>query len=250
MEIDETFWNASIQDLKRGFRHNRDNYECLLCGHIIAKGIIYPHQGVLLEAKSYMRLHIKEAHTSVFDFLIGLDKKLTGLSDHQKTLLKLFYQEKTDAEIQELTGIGASSTIRNHRFNFKEKERQSKVFLTMMELLKQKDDQLDQFIGVSKTSKMVDDRYNVTLPEKQKIIEKYFPQGTGGKIKNFPPKEKIRLIIVSEIAQRFTRGTFYTEKEVNEILKPVHDDYVLIRRYLIEYGFLERKADGSRYWLK
>jgi hypothetical protein len=30
----------------------------------------------------------------------------------------------------------------------------------------------------------------------------------------------------------------------------VYDDYVTVRRYLIEYGFLDRKDDGSQYWLK
>ena len=30
----------------------------------------------------------------------------------------------------------------------------------------------------------------------------------------------------------------------------MYEDYVHIRRYLIEYGFLDRKADGSAYWVK
>ena len=41
----------------------------------------------------------------------------------------------------------------------------------------------------------------------------------------------------------------YTEKELNTILVESFDDYVTIRRYLIEYGFLDRKKDGSRYWI-
>ncbi len=34
------------------------------------------------------------------------------------------------------------------------------------------------------------------------------------------------------------------------ILKPIYHDYVMIRRYLIEYGFLDRHRDGSAYWVK
>jgi len=37
---------------------------------------------------------------------------------------------------------------------------------------------------------------------------------------------------------------------VNEIIKNRYPDFVTIRRYLIEYGFMERKPNGSEYWLK
>ena len=40
------------------------------------------------------------------------------------------------------------------------------------------------------------------------------------------------------------------EKEVNEILKTVYTDYVMLRRYLIELGYMDRNKDGSTYWLK
>ena len=46
-----------------------------------------------------------------------------------------FYQGKSDKDIQKELEIGSSSTIRNHRFVFREKERQAKVFLALMELL-------------------------------------------------------------------------------------------------------------------
>jgi len=250
MEIDETFWSAQIDDLRKGFIENRDNYECLLCSKIISKGIIYPDNEILYEPESYMKLHIEKTHKSVFNYLINLDKKITGLSDHQKKLLQLFYEGKSDSEIQNLTGIGSSSTIRNHRFVLKEKERQSKIFLTIMELLKQKDKGIHQFININKTAKMVDDRYNITLAEKDKIIKKYFPDGSTKRLINFPPKEKIRLLIVGEIIKNFNKGFRYTEKEVNEIITKSYDDYAIIRRYLIEYGFLDRKPDGSQYWVK
>jgi hypothetical protein len=37
---------------------------------------------------------------------------------------------------------------------------------------------------------------------------------------------------------------------VNEILKNAYEDYATLRRYLIEYDFMDRKADGSQYRLK
>jgi len=58
------------------------------------------------------------------------------------------------------------------------------------------------------------------------------------------------LIALRKIAEKFQNSRIYREKEVNEILKGYYDDYVTLRRYLIEYGFLARKSDGSQYWLK
>jgi hypothetical protein len=186
----------------------------------------------------------------VFDYLINLDKKLTGLTDHQNRLLRLFFDGKNDAEVQKEMEIGSVATIRNHRFVLKEKERQAKVFLTLMELLKEKDHHAPKFLPPHKTAKMVDDRYNVTEKEIDSIIQKYFPEGPNGPLSKFPLKQKQKLVVLMEITKCINPDQTYSEKEINEILKATHADYVNLRRYLIEYGFLDRKADGSQYWLK
>lgn len=250
MGVSELFWNASLEELKNGYVQDEFHYICLLCGKKFEKGIIYSEDGLLYEAGRYVRLHVEKNHQSVFDYLIQLDKKITGLTDHQNSLLRLFYQGKSDKEIQQEMGIGSGSTIRNHRFALKQKERQSKVFLVMMELLKERDKHAPDFVSFHKTAKMVDDRYNVTEKEKDKILKKYFPEGTDGPLTTFYLKEKQKLVVLQEIAKRFESDRTYTEKEVNQILKVVYDDYVILRRYLIEYGFLDRKPDGSQYWVK
>lgn len=94
-----------------------------------------------------MRVHIEREHASVFEHLVNLDKKITGLSDHQNSLLRLFYLGKSDSEIQGELGIGSSSTIRNHRFVLREKERQAKVFLVLMELLKESNKKAPRLIS-------------------------------------------------------------------------------------------------------
>ncbi|CAH0314913.1 hypothetical protein SRABI84_05013 [Peribacillus simplex] len=250
MKNAEMFWSASQDELKQGYIEGENQYVCLLCGNEIEKGVVYPKDGVLYEAKRYMRIHIEHAHHSVFEYLIDLDKKLTGLTDHQNRLLRLFYQGKNDAEVQEEMGIGSPSTIRNHRFVLKEKERQAKLFLALMELLKDKDEHAPAFIPLHQKARMVDDRYNVTEDGRVTVLKKYFPKGSQDALKSFPPKEKQRLIILQEIMNRFENERKYEEKEINQILGAVYHDHVLLRRYLIEYGFLDRKPDGSQYWLK
>ncbi|MFZ7942919.1 DUF2087 domain-containing protein [Neobacillus sp. 19] len=247
MEISNIFWSASLEELKCGYIQENDSFTCLLCGERIEKGIVYPYEDKLYEAERYMRIHIEDTHQSVFEYLIDMDKKLTGLTEHQKNLLSLFYQGKNDKEIQKVLGIGSASTIRHHRFALKEKERQAKTFLALMELLKEKDEHAPAFVPVHKTATMVDERYNITQDEHEQFLHKYFSEGI---LTRFPQKEKQRLVILREISNHLKTDYNYDEQELNQILKGIYEDYILIRRYLIEYGFLERKSDGSSYWLK
>ena len=249
----ERFWESSLEEMKRGYWEDMAGYGCLLCGHSLEKGIIYQEDGVLYEAEKYMQVHIQKKHNSVFDYLLGLDKKMTGLSEHQKELLQLFYQGKSNAEIQNEMGIGSSSTIRHHRFVLKEKARQARVFLVLMELLKEMDKSKPSSSDSATTQNpapVVVGSFRLTLEEVDKILKRCFPEGTDGQLKTFDLKLKSRLVVLREIAKRFGAQRIYHEKEVNEILKAVYADYVTLRRQMIEYGFMDRKSDGSEYWLK
>ncbi|WP_144510501.1 DUF2087 domain-containing protein [Bacillus sp. FJAT-22090] len=250
MGISELFWNADLEQLKAGYVEEAEIFTCLVCGEKVEKGIIYPQEGVLWEAERFMKRHIEQEHGSMFYYLIGLNKKLTGLTDHQNSLLRLFYEGKSDAEIQAALNIGSSSTIRNHRFVLKEKERQAKIFLTMMELLKEKDNHAPSFLPLHKHATMVDDRYNITKEEQDDVEKKFFPNGIDGPLLKFPKKEKQKLATLRVIIKRFDIEKVYSEKGINEVLKNVYADFVTLRRYLIEYGFLDRKDDGSEYWVK
>jgi hypothetical protein len=250
MEISNLFWGASLEELKQGYIEDKNSLLCLLCGKKIEKGIIYPYENRFYVAERFMRIHIEHIHKSVFEYLINMNKKLTGLSDHQKNLIRLFYQGKNDKEIQKELSIGSTSTIRHHRFVLKEKERQAKVLLTIMESLKEKDEHAPAFLPVHQTTTVVDDRYNITREEQNKIIKQYFPAGTTNPLTKFPSKEKQRLVILREIALQLNAEQIYDEQKLNLKLKYFYDDYALIRRYLVEYGFLDRKLDGSEYWIK
>lgn len=251
-DLSELFWDSSIEEIKKGYVYDADskNYICLICGKSFAKGIIYSEDGIFYEAEKMAEVHLSTAHSSMFEYLLNMNKKYTGLTDHQKKLLNYFYQGYTDSQIvQELEG-GSQSTIRNHRFTLKEKEKQAKVFLAIMELLGGKTAKKQSFISIHRSAKMVDERYAITEQENEKILNTYFKEGLEGPLSEFPLKEKRKVAILRHLVKKFQRDKKYTEKEVNDILKPIYDDYVILRRYLIEYGFMERNRDGSCYWLK
>ncbi len=66
-------------------------------------------------------------------------------------------------------------------------------------------------------------------------------------LKTIPSKFSMKFYVLKEISKHFKKNRVYTEKDVNSILSMIYPDHVEIRRYLVDFGFLERKADGSIY---
>jgi len=73
-----------------------------------------------------------------------------------------------------------------------------------------------------------------------------------GRLKLFPAKKKYKIISLMYLSTKFEPDITYTEKEVNAIIENYHSfqDKWLLRRELIDKGFLERLTDGSKYWMK
>jgi hypothetical protein len=67
-----------------------------------------------------------------------------------------------------------------------------------------------------------------------------------GRIVTMPAKRSKRLVVLDYAAALFEVGVHYPELEVNSRLRTIFDDYVALRRYLIDEGFLAR-ANGE-YW--
>lgn len=238
--------DAEVLDLQRGYEELKHSFRCVFCGQVYLKGEIFPVGERFFVAEMRMKIHVTEEHQSAFHGLLSLDKKDTGLSDVQKELLTLFYEGHDDKEVMKRSTANSVSTIRQHRFKLREKERQAKVYLAIMQNLKNH----TTYVEVHKGATQVDERYAITKAETEKVLATYFKDGLDGKIETIPSKEKRKIILLQHIIKRFQVNKQYTEKEMNEILKGVHDDYVSLRRYLIEYGFFDRNNDGSLYWMK
>jgi predicted transcriptional regulator len=69
-----------------------------------------------------------------------------------------------------------------------------------------------------------------------------------GRIKAFPVQRKKELVILRHVAKAFDPRRRYTEKEVNALLRRFSDDTARLRRYLVEFGFMERQGGGGEYW--
>ncbi|MGG7056916.1 DUF2087 domain-containing protein [Clostridium nigeriense] len=249
----EFFWNASIEEIEKGFIESKDEIKCLVCQESFEKGRIYEIDGKFYDSMKAAEFHIKERHKSMLTYLLNMNSSYTGISSSQKSVIELIALGYTDKEIAQKLGI-ANSTIRNYRYKLREKEKQSKLFLATMNLLtkniNKKINMLEEDIicDAHKGATTLDDRFNISKDEKIKVIETYMDE--NGALKSYPSKEKKKIILLGEIIKNFNVGKKYQEKEVNRILKRIFEDYVTIRRALIQYGFLDRSRDCSEYWVK
>lgn len=87
------------------------------------------------------------------------------------------------------------------------------------------------------------------LPEDERRLVSNYVQADGS-LKMIPSQTKKIKIILEYVIKAFELDVNYSEKEVNEVLKKFHPDTAILRRYLVDYGFLARERDGSRYWRK
>lgn len=64
---------------------------------------------------------------------------------------------------------------------------------------------------------------------------------------SIPAKRRARVVILLELLRLFEEGRRYSEREVGDIIAPVHEDVALLRRELVDYRYLSRE-DGV-YWV-
>ncbi len=83
--------------------------------------------------------------------------------------------------------------------------------------------------------------------EDQQVLREYT---SDKKLTHLPTKQKKLLVILRWLSTLFETGKLYSEAEVNGVLKSVYEeDYVSLRRDLVDLGYLRRERGGGKYWL-
>lgn len=198
--MEELIRNANIEDFRRGYIWNSKEaqFVCIICGEKIG------------DNDNSVNTHIVK-HGNSIERLLLLDKKYTGLTEIQKEFLTMISNRYTDKEIASKLAC-AESTVRNMRFALRERARQARAFLAVMELAEEK-----------------------------------MPTVTQPKLRIFPAKEGKRKELLPRFASLFEPNKEYTEMEVKKLIKTIYEDDATIRRYLVDYGYLSRNSDGSKY---
>ena len=77
---------------------------------------------------------------------------------------------------------------------------------------------------------------------REKVIKAFFEYG---RLRSIPVQRRKKLICYQVIAEKFEIGRVYSEKEVNEIISPIWEDYCTVRRDMIGEGIFNR--EGGKY---
>jgi hypothetical protein len=84
-------------------------------------------------------------------------------------------------------------------------------------------------------------------PADQKVLREHT---RNGRLTSLPAKHNKMLVVLRWLATMFEPERMYSEAEVNEVLKGVYaQDYVSLRRDLIDLGYLRRERGGGKYWV-
>ncbi len=111
---------------------------------------------------------------------------------------------------------------------------------------------LDEKVIKSLARGQFEGKRSVYVPEEdreedvRKVLKTYL--NADGAIRQIPQMGNKLLIILNFILDAFSFDANYTEKEVNTILRRFHVDTAALRRHLVDYGFMARESDGTRYW--
>ncbi len=82
------------------------------------------------------------------------------------------------------------------------------------------------------------------VPDDQARVLRAFLR--DGRLTHIPAQHSKRVVVLEYLAQQFEPGRRYSESMVNLVLGRYHADTAALRRYLVDYGFLDR--DHGEYW--
>ena len=237
------FLQIGLNELKQGYQVKGKRVCCNYCQTTYS--FEKSHKD---EAINQIREHLHHAHNGEKQALIVFDSKYNTLTDKQKELLLNFGSDKKDQEIAKEFNVSAS-TIRQQKFTFREKAKQAKVYLAQFDaVFSEKQPIEDTLLPIPEASEVVDDRFVLTEREYAEIVRKYFDFSTGDIVLTVFPKGQKKIIgILNRIVEEFSFNQQYNGKEIDVRLEEIYFDYLLLKRYLVDYGFFARTMDGSEY---
>ena len=82
------------------------------------------------------------------------------------------------------------------------------------------------------------------LADRERVLRAFLDE--DGRLVAMPARHRKRLVVLDHVARVFTPGRRYPEAEVNAMLHAFHPDHAMLRRYLVDDGFLARES--GVYW--
>ncbi len=229
--------NLTLIDLKRGWHPVVTGWQCNYC---------QAHWPTATPTEQ-LSAHLTTVHGGNLSQLIHADSRYNTLTAKQQDLLTAFATGIKDQVLAEQLQV-APATIRHQKFTFREKAKQARLYLATYEQVFETATD-EPLIDVPEQPGPIDDRFMITEDEAATTLQRYFDfEHDPLRLKRWPKKQKVILTVLTRIIEEVPLNQHFSEAAINQLLKPIYFDFVTVRRYLVDYGFLERTADGHDYW--
>ncbi|MFB5673701.1 metalloregulator ArsR/SmtB family transcription factor [Paenibacillus terreus] len=85
------------------------------------------------------------------------------------------------------------------------------------------------------------EKEGVQEPLAASVMRNFFAK--DGRLRQIPAQYKKKLIVLQHLAEQLEPGRKYSERELSDWIKNVHDDFATLRRELIMHQFMYREND-------
>lgn len=239
--------DLTLTELEQGWHQTETAFVCNYCEATFETTQVFPVADKFYPAAEMIRQHLATAHPNAVADLIHTPSKYNTLTAKQQALLVAFASGSKDAEIAREMGV-AAATIRHQKFTFREKAKQAKLYLAMYDRVFTQPTTADALVTLPEQVAPEDDRFALTTTEYHQALAKYFSTMNPLRLQRWPKKQKAILAVLRAVAATIPSDQRFTESALTTHLKPIYADYPLLRRYLVDYGFLKRTTSGSAYW--
>ncbi|WP_125580595.1 DUF2087 domain-containing protein [Levilactobacillus cerevisiae] len=239
--------NLSLIEIEQGWHLKANAYVCNYCQTSFATDQVFPDGDQFYPALQMVQRHVAQVHPDAVHLLINDASKYNTLTAKQRELLAAFSTGQKDADIAEATGV-AAATVRHQKFTFREKAKQAKLYLAVYDQVFNQPAVPDTLISLPDQAGPEDARFAITTSEYHQLVAKYFTTTDPLRLARWPKHQKAILAILKRLTAEIPLGEHFTEVGLNQILKPIYPDFPLLRRYLVDYDFVQRTNDGTDYW--
>lgn len=108
------------------------------------------------------------------------------------------------------------------------------------------------FDGSTRTYTLRDDTFRLAVQAEVRVSGRGGGDGAGsyfrrGRLTSIPGDAEVRGRVLAVVTDSFEPGTTYTEAKVNAVCGEWLDDWVSLRRALVDEGLLRRNESGTAY---
>jgi hypothetical protein len=119
-------------------------------------------------------------------------------------------------------------------------------------LQKLTDGRIAAFDSEKRTYTLLDDTFRLAVQAEVSVSGRGSGDGAGsyfrrGRLTSIPGKAEVRSRVLAVVKDSFEPGVTYSEAKVNAICGEWFDDWVSLRRALVDEGLLRRNVSGTTY---